>query len=234
MSSLRTLLSKVSTWLLTAFLFIMPAKVLAEGGFVGMQAGITDSQDMDSFGQAYRIYFGPNILENLALEFGLLDMGKAEYNDPKADTSSATTSEPPTFRNAGHGNVSRSPGSGDDLSTATFTGISSAHPKGFLITFRYKFGITDDIDFFVKTGANIWQAELENIELTVDQSGNQTKQTFTGKKASAVDQISGGGFLWRPVKQLAVRAELETTALDSIDFERVRFQMITLGAQYEF
>ena len=62
---------------LTILSALLPGAAMAEGGFVSLQAGITDSQDMDSFGNAYKVHFGPNILENFALEFGLLDMGKA-------------------------------------------------------------------------------------------------------------------------------------------------------------
>lgn len=215
---------------------IMSISAHAEGGFVSMQAGITDSQDMDKFGTAYKIHFGPNILDNFALEFGLLDMGEARYNDPTPTYDDVSDTKPPSFRNSRHGNVSRSNASGDEPSKATFTGLSAAHPRSFLIAFRYSFDLSDSLRFFVKTGANIWQADLEEIELVATQNKGpvQRRIVSSNKKASAVDQISGGGFLWQPIKNLALRAELETTALDSQHFNRVRFQMITLGAQYEF
>jgi opacity protein-like surface antigen len=215
---------------------IMPASAHAEGGFVSMQAGITDSQDMGKFGTAYKIHFGPNILDNLALEFGLLDMGEASYNDPTPIYDDVSDTNAPRFRNSGHGVVTRTDGNTDEPSKATFTGISSAHPRGFLVAFRYSFDLSDTLRFFVKTGANIWQADLEEIELIANQNKDpvQRRVVSSNKKASAVDQISGGGLLWQPIKNLALRAELETTALDSKDFNRVRFQMITLGAQYEF
>jgi opacity protein-like surface antigen len=221
-------------WLLSAVLLFTPI-AQAEGGFVSLQAGITDSQDMDSFGTAYKIHFGANILDQFALEFGLLDMGEAGYDNPVANFDDVDADTPPRFDNADHGSVSRSPGTDTEQAKATFTGISTAHPQGLLITFRYKFNLAQDIDFFLKTGANIWQAEYDIIEMTATQDGNVTNaRTIDSRKTSAVDQISGGGFLWSPLDNMAIRAELETTALDSKEFERVRFQLLTLGVQYEF
>lgn len=232
---MRFLLSLASP--LFSFLIItLSSSASAEGGFVSMQAGITDSQDMDKFGTAYKIHFGPNILDNFALEFGLLDIGEARYNDPTPTYDDVSDTQAPGFNNSSHGKVSQSAAKDGEPSKATFTGLSSAHARGILITFRYSFGLSDSLRFFVKTGANIWQADLKEIELTATQNKGpvQRRVISSDKKASAVDQITGGGFLWQPLKNLALRAELETTALDSQKFDRGRFQMMTLGAQYEF
>jgi opacity protein-like surface antigen len=210
----------------------------AEGGFISLQSGITDSQDMDQFGTPIKIHFGPNITDQLALEFGLLDMGQASYDDPGIDFSEADRDNAPSFSNASHGEVSRQNANDDEPASSTYTGIRNIRPQGFLVMLRYRFALLDDLDFFVKTGANIWSGDYEQVEITaqVNEDGSQTVTKRTGKSrnASAVDQITGGGFLWRIGSGLSARAELETTALDSKDFERVRFQLVTLGVHYEF
>lgn len=206
----------------------------AEGGFVGLQGGITGSRDMDSFGNTYKLHFGPNILDEFALEFGLLDMGESSNDDPTPTFEGVSSDTPPSFNNADHGTISRLPGSADSPSSATFTGNSTVHPQGILITFRYRFDLTDNLGFFVKTGANIWEAEYTDVEITANQDQTVTRRELRKRKTSAVDQITGAGFLWQPISDFALRAELETTALDSQDFERVRFQLLTIGAQYEF
>lgn len=206
----------------------------AEGGFVGLQGGITDSQDMDSFGNTVKLTFGPNITDRLALEFGIMDIGEASYDDPKADFTDVADDKPPTFKNAKHGTVSRTNATTDDQAYATYTGFASARPQSFLIAFRYRFPLTDSIDFFLKTGANLWVADYDTVEIKAFQDQTISRRIVSTKQTSAVDQISGGGFFWRALPDLALRAELETTALDSKEFSRVRFQLITLGAQYEF
>jgi len=234
MTVTRSPLLKAAALLLPSAALFSPCPALAEGGFVSLQSGITDSQDMDNFNTAYKIQFGPNILDQFALEFGLLDMGRVGYEDPVATFTDVSDDTPPSFRNAEHGSVVRQNAAQDSGSKATFTGISEAHPRGFLITFRYKFELTQDLDFFVKTGANIWEAEYDTIEIIANDDKTVTKRKLDSRKTSAVDQISGGGFLWQPLQDLALRAELETTALDSQHFSRVRFQLLTLGAQFEF
>jgi len=220
---------------LLATLACLPAyNAHAEGGFVSLQAGITDSRDMDDFGNAFKIHFGPNITSRVSLEFGLLDMGTASYDDPVADFTDADDETAPTFSGTSHGSVSRSAATDSEQSVATYTGFSSAHPQGFLITFRYRIPLSDDIDFFLKTGANLWWADYDVIEVKAFQDGTTSKRTVKTRQTSAVDQISGGGFIWRVMPDLAVRAELETTPLDSAEFERARFQLVTIGAQYEF
>lgn len=213
---------------------LLPVTAAAEGGFVSVQGGITDSRDMDEFGNTFKIHFGPNITSRIALEFGLLDMGTASYNDPTADFTDVDDDTPPVFYNAHHGSVSRSVATDSEQAVSTYTGFSSAHPQGFLITFRYRIPLSDSLDFFLKTGANLWWADYDIIEIKAYQDGTLSKRTVKTRQTSAVDQISGGGFLWRVIPNLAVRAELETTPMDSLVFERTRFQMVTLGAQYEF
>ena len=219
---------------------VSPA-ALAEGGFVGLQGGITDSQDMDSFGDTIKLTLGPNITDRLALEFGIMDIGEASYDDPEADFTDVGDDTPPRFSNTKHGTVSRTNAITDATdpddnrqSFATYTGFASARPQSFLITFRYRFPLTDSIDFFLKTGANLWVADYDIVEIKAFQDQTISRRIVNTKQTSAIDQISGGGFFWRAHPNLALRAELETTALDSKEFSRVRFQLITLGAQYEF
>lgn len=206
----------------------------AEGGFVGLQGGITDSQDMDSFGNTIKLTFGSNITDRLALEFGIMDIGEAAYDDPKADFSGVSDDNPPTFSNTRQGSVVQTNASGGNQAFATYTGFSNIRPQSFLITFRYRFPLTDSIDFFLKTGANLWAADYDMVEVKAFQDQSISRRIVSSKQTSAIDQISGGGFLWHALPSLALRAELETTALDSKEFSRVRFQLITLGAQYEF
>lgn len=234
----RLLASMLSS--LLALSLLSPA-VQAEGGFVGLQVGITDSQDMDSFGNTFKLTFGPNITDRLALELGVMDIGEASYNDPKADFTGVDDDTPPTFINAKHGTVVRTNAITDEQNpannrqaVATYTGFANARPQSFLITFRYRFPLTDDIDFFLKTGANLWFADYDMVEVKAFQDQTISRRVVDSKQTSAIDQISGGGFLWHALPDLALRAELETTALDSKEFSRVRFQLVTLGVQYEF
>ncbi|MAD45199.1 MAG: hypothetical protein CMI02_15235 [Oceanospirillaceae bacterium] len=221
---------------LTTMLFVssLTINAHADGGFVGLQGGITDSQDMDNFNNNVRLTFGPDITERLSLEMGLMDMGEASYEDPEADFTGVNDDTPPSFTNSARGTVTSATASGGEQAYATYTGFSSAHPQSFLITLRYRFPLLDNLDFFLKTGANIWWADYEITEITAYQDGSLTKTVDKKGQTSAVDQISGGGFIWDVMKDMSIRAELETTALDSKAFERVRFQLMTLGLQYDF
>lgn len=226
-------------FLLRACLLLASAPfAVAEGGFISLQSGITDSQDMDRFGTPIQLHFGPNITDQLSLEFGLMDMGEASYDDPKADFSEADRDTAPSFSNLSQGEVSSQSANDDRPASATYTGLSSIRPQGFLVMLRYRFRLLDDVDVFVKTGANIWAGDYEEIEITAqvndDGSHSVVKQRGSKGSASAVDQITGGGVIWHLSHGLAARAELITTALDSQDFERVRFQLMTLGVHYEF
>jgi len=213
---------------------MIPSLVLAGEGFVGVTAGITDSQDMDHFSENFRIVIGPNITENLSMELALLDMGEAGFDDPVADFSAAGDGVAPRFNNIQSGSVDRAGATDDIQASATYTGLSTVHPRSFLITMRYRFGLTDTIDFFIKGGANAWVAKYDEVEIVAYEDGSSTRRISKSSETSAVDLITGGGFLWNAYKSMTIRAELETTALDSQIFPRARFQLLTLGLQYEF
>ncbi|ASP40514.1 hypothetical protein CHH28_18380 [Bacterioplanes sanyensis] len=221
-----------------SLLLCSASNLYADGGFVSLQTGITDSQDMDSFGTPVKVNFGPNITDSLALEFGLLDMGEAGYDDPSIDFSEADREQAPVFRGVGSGTVSQQSANDDEPASSTYRGLSTIRPQGFLVMLRYRIQLLEQLDFFLKTGANIWSGDYQQTEITaqVDASGEPVVTQVKGKqgKASAVDQITGGGFIWHAGNGFAARAELVTTALDSQDFERVRFQLVTLGVHYEF
>lgn len=199
----------------------------AEGGFVGAQTGIVDSANLDSFNNIpLKIIFGPQILDQFALEFGLMDMGEASYKDPSVVRGTNEVG----FVGAKHGETIVRP------NESTFVGNSKIHVRSFLVTFRFNLPVSDNTDLFFKTGANLWAGDYENIEIVANSDpAKATTRTVTKRaKTSAVDQITGAGVMWRPINSVAVRAELETTALDSAAFNRARFQLITLGAQFEF
>ncbi len=216
------------------YLACLPSRVYAEGGFAGLMAGVTDSRDMDGTDNSVRLIFGPNITERLSLEFGLMDMGETSYDDPDVNFSNADDDNPPVFTHVSHGEVTSALATDSSQSVATYTGFASARPQSFLITFRYRIPLTTDLDFFLKTGANIWWADYDTVEIKAYQDGSLSRRTVKTRQTSAIDQISGGGFLWRAWNGMSIRAELETTALDSQEFERARFQLVTLGAQYDF
>ncbi len=217
----------------------------AEGGFIALQAGITESFDLDSTGNTFRILFGPRITERLSFEMGVMDIGKASVDDPDVDFSPTLTDDeppvfsqrPPRFVNTSYGSVVNTNGSDTTPSSAVYTGVASIHPRSFLLTLSYRFPLLDNLDFFLKTGANVWFADYESIEITATSNGtdNTISKRITGtRQDSAVDPITGGGFLWQVLPELSIRAELETTALDNKDFKEPRFQLMTLGVQYEF
>ncbi|MEE3190074.1 MAG: hypothetical protein VX281_03875, partial [Pseudomonadota bacterium] len=52
------------------------------GGFLGMTGSYIQTSDIDETDFAAKIVFGPNITENLSLEFGLMDFGEMSYKDP--------------------------------------------------------------------------------------------------------------------------------------------------------
>jgi hypothetical protein len=68
----------------------------------------------------------------------------------------------------------------------------------------------------------------------VDKEQLMRTVTRKGAETSAVNTISGGGFLYYPRKDISVRLELESTAIDSLVMPRSRFQNLTLGASWEF
>lgn len=234
MSGSSRFLSLFCTLLAAVLSGFIPATSFAGEGFVSIQSGMVDSADIPSVSTPFKIQFGPQILRQFTVEFGLMDLGETQYHDPAATFSGKL----PSFNNAKHGTISQSPASGGKPAKATFTGIRNFHAQGFLVTLRVNLPLTDHLDFFFKSGANAWWGEYKRIEIeatqTVKKETKVTSRVIKSGETSAVDQISGGGFIWRPVKTLALRAELETTALDSADFHRARFQIITLGTQFYF
>ena len=191
---------------------------------------------MDKFENVFKVHFGPDITSRLSLEFGLMDIGEVSFDDPDAvfTDSDGAPLDIPAFKNAHHGDVVQTASTDTEDAYATYTGFSSAHPQSFIITFRYRIPVTDGLDFFLKTGANIWWADYELVEITAFEDVTISRRTAKKGQTSAVDQISGGGFLWSMTDSLSLRAELETSALDSIDFERARFQLVTVGVQYQY
>ncbi len=220
----------------------------ADDGFIALSVGVADSLDMDSSGYAVKVLFGPRITERLSLEFGLMDMGRLSNNNPKVDFSPTLTDddpavfngEPPVFVNAKRGSVSSSKGTvnaaGNEPSTAVYTGVSDLRAQSALIGLSYRFPLRSDLDFFVKSGFNIWFADYDVVEITASSDGvnNNISRSTTSDSTSSVYFLTGGGFLWQPFNQVSVRAEFETTVLDSDALSRTRFQLMTLGVQYGF
>lgn len=220
----------------------------ADEGFIALSAGVADSLDMDSSGYAVKVLFGPRITERLSLEFGLMDMGRTSNNNPKVDFSPTLTDdnpaefngESPVFINAKRGRVSSTKGqlnaAGNEPSTAVYTGVSDLRAQSALIGLSYRFPLRSDLDFFVKSGFNIWFADYDVVEITASSDGENNTQvrTTTSESTSSVYFLTGGGFLWHPFANVSVRAEFETTVLDSLELNSTRFQLMTLGVQYGF
>lgn len=220
----------------------------ADEGFIALSAGVADSLDMDSSGYAVKVLFGPRITERLSLEFGLMDMGRTSNNNPKVDFSPTLTDdnpaefngESPVFINAKRGRVSSTKGqlnaAGNEPSTAVYTGVSDLRAQSALIGLSYRFPLRSDLDFFVKSGFNIWFADYDVVEITASSDGENNTQvrTTTSDSTSSVYFLTGGGFLWHPLANVSVRAEFETTVLDSLELNSTRFQLMTLGVQYGF
>lgn len=218
-----------------------------EGGFVGLQLGAAASLDIDNTDASAKLYVGSNITNNLALEFGYLSMGTSSFDDPKAVIPTDET-EAIYFTDAKHGSVTRGQvrDGADDTSTtdvdestlpkqaaSTFKGLSELSPHGVIINLRYNFNIMDSVDFFVKGGAYAWVAKYREMTLSVDNKNVHTK-TYKDYQESAVQVITGGGFMWTPIDSMKVRAEMETVAIDTALLKRTRYEVISLGVQYEF
>lgn len=216
----------------------------SEGGFIGLHTGISSSLDADKTSSSFKILTGAHITSRITLEFAYVNFGATSYNDPEAINVDYNKSNI-SFRGADHGTVS--PGQiGDatpdangkneyrDKSPSNFTGISEFTPEGALINLRYRFPIMDNFDFFVKTGFFAWAAHYKTVKITADKDGGITKIDEDEGQASAVNAISGGGFIYTPIPQLSLRAELESTAISSGDMPRTRVQNITFGANWEF
>ncbi len=216
-----------------------------EGGFIGLYSGTALSHSADKTSNSFKILTGVHITPEISLEFGYVNMGEASFSDPTAINQEATSSDNISFSDAGHGSIAYGqlgdatvvdpgPDTYDDKSSSTFTGISDFTPEGALFNLSYKFPLIDNsLDFFVKTGFFAWEAKYTSIEMTASQT-SVTKITNKEKKTSAVNTISGAGFIYYPIPQLSFRAEIESTAISSGVMPRIRMQNVSLGANWEF
>lgn len=215
-----------------------------EDGFMGLYVGSTSSLDADSTSSSFKILTGAHVTSRITLEFGYVNFGKTSYDDPSA-INTGNNKANISFRDAAHGSVS--PGqlgaanvidggkdTYDEKGKAEFNGISEFNPEGALINLRYRFPMTDEFDFFVKTGFFAWAADYQNIKIIAEQGGQTTRTETKSSQTSGANTISGAGFIYRPIPQLSIRTELETTAISSAEMPRTRLQNITLGVNWEF
>lgn len=211
------------------------AKPESFGGFLGMTGSYIQTDGIDNTDFAAKIVFGPNITENLALEFGLMDFGRMSYDDPTAVTSETDASVAPILRNASQGEVDRNAGSDGVPGETIYTGPESYQARSILLNLRYNFTYTDTLDFFVKGGASAWIADVERTQVTYYGDGTYgVKRDVRDNETSGVELITGAGLLWNPWAGLNVRAEIESTSLDSFYIEPTSFFLYSLGLQYEF
>jgi hypothetical protein len=215
-----------------------------EGGFIGAYTGISSSLDADKTSSSFKILTGAHVTSRISLEFAYINFGATSYNDPTAinvDTSNSNIS----FKDASHGTISHGQ-LGDSVpdvngrntytnkGSSSFSGISEFTPEGGLINLRYRFPILDNLDFFVKTGFFAWVADYKTIKITADKDGKIVRTDEKDSQTSAVNAISGGGFIYFPIPELSLRAELESTAISSGEMPRTRLQNISFGANWEF
>lgn len=227
--------------LLPGLLLISPAQALiskpepGKGGFVGATVSAVSSDVADSTGIAAKIVFGPNITDNLSLEFGVLDMGNMQFDDPTV-TYPEDEDDLPTFSGTENGSTSRVLGAGSEPGTVTYTGLKSYHPRSALINLRYSFSFSDSISAFVKGGANVWKADLYETTIIAYQAEAEPLSVTEEKtdKISGVSGIFGAGMYWEPWKNWLLRAELETTTLEVKEISKNELFMFGLGLQYEF
>lgn len=208
------------------------------GGFLGIYAAAISSSDVDQTNIATKIVFGPNITENLSLEFGIMDMGLMSYDDPEPifpTADNAAAGDPPTFINASNGEIDRDSGDSTTLGTAIYKGRESFQARSILLNLRYNFTYTETVDFFIKAGANAWIADVEKISITAYGDGTVEAKKSTGSnETSGVELITGAGVMWTPWKGVTLRSEVESTSLDSFHIDPTGFLMLGLGVQYEF
>jgi OmpA-like transmembrane domain len=221
--------------------------VASEGGFIGVYGGGSSSLDADSTGSTFKILTGAHITSRLTLEFGYVNFGATSYDDPSAinlDNNNQNIS----FNNAEHGSITfgqlgdativdGGKNTYDAKGSAEFNGISEFTPEGALINFRYRFPMLDTLDFFVKTGFFAWVADYKTIKITAEQNATAADLTPSIEKSSqtsGVNAISGAGFIYRPIPQLSLRTELESTAISSAEMPRTRLQNIAFGINWEF
>lgn len=215
-----------------------------EDGFIGTYAGVASSLDADSTSNTFKILTGAHVTSRITLEFGYVNYGAAAYNDPVA-INTGTNNANISFKNADHGSISLGQlGDATDVpngkdtydakSDSEFIGISEFTPEGGLINLRYRFPMGDDFDFFVKTGFFAWVADYKTIKIVATQNDGITKTDERSSQTSGVNTISGAGFIYRPIPQLSLRTELESTAISSGEMTRTRLQNISFGINWEF
>lgn len=229
----------------TLFALTLSATTLAnEDGFIGAYAGVTSSLDADKTSTSFKILTGAHVTSRISLEFGYVNFGNTRFNDPKAinvDNSKKSIS----FSDAAHGDLSlgqigdptpdaNGKNTYPNKDSSSFTGMSEFAPEGALINLRYRLPLLDGFDFFLKTGFFAWAADYKTIKITANKDGDITRIVEKESQASAVNTISGGGFIYSPIPQLSFRAELETTAISSTEMPRTRLQNISFGANWEF
>lgn len=228
--------------LLPGLLLMSPAQALiskpepSKGGFVGATvSGLSsDSADQNS-GFAGKIVFGPNITDNLSLEFGILDMGNMEFDVPTV-VYPEDDDDLPSFEGTQNGSTSRVLGTDDEPGTVTYVGLKSYHPRAALINLRYSFSFSDSISAFVKGGANIWSAEIYETTMVAYQGEEQPLEVSDEvvDTIAAVTGIFGAGMYWEPWTNWLLRAEVETTTLETKEISKNQLLMLGVGLQFEF
>ncbi|MEK9766186.1 MAG: hypothetical protein VW274_06870, partial [Thalassolituus sp.] len=164
-----------------------------------------------------------------------MDLGKATYGYPVMTFPEEDTSQAPRFVGVNDKFVNRSSGADGALGEATYNGPQSFQARSVLLNLRYNFTYTDTLDFFVKGGANAWIADVERMTVTAFGDGTVITENNTSKnETSGVELITGAGLMWNPLAGLNVRAEIESTSLDSYYIDRTSFMLYSLGLQYEF
>lgn len=207
----------------------------SKGSFLGATVSAVSSDAADETGIAAKIVFGPNITDNLSLEFGLMDMGDMVFDDPTV-TYPEDEDDLPTFDDTSNGSTSRVIGSDGEPGSVTYTGLRSYHPRSALINLRYSFSFSDTLSTFVKGGFNVWKADLYETTITAYQGEAEPLETaeYKDDKISGVSSIFSGGVFWEPMENWLLRAEFEATTLDVKEISKNRLYMLGLGVQYEF
>lgn len=215
-----------------------------EDGFIGAYAGTASSLDADSTSNTFKILTGAHVTSRITLEFGYVNYGATTYDDPVA-INLGNDKANISFKDASHGGISfgqlgdatvveNDKDTYDAKGDAEFIGMSEFTPQGGLINLRYRFPMSDEFDFFVKSGFFAWVADYKTIKIVASQSEGITKTDERSSQTSGVNTISGAGFIYRPIPQLSLRTELESTAISSGEMTRTRLQNISFGANWEF
>src|SRR5690606_33008638 len=92
-NNLRTYRHNLLTTGLLALALTTPA-VQADGSFIALLGGTTESADMDSSGTSWRLLFGPRATDNLSFEMGLMDLGEARNTISGANNSGISRFHP--------------------------------------------------------------------------------------------------------------------------------------------